>query len=103
VIPIELEYENPNCDGDHCDGSAEVRVLPVGREANAILCLGCYEHEMAFRREANFKVGKALFATPAWPQGVWGVAPGRGWAVIATGKATARPWELRHEKGEQYV
>jgi hypothetical protein len=46
--------ENPNCDGQgnrSCSINQEVRSLPLGGGANAILCKHHFEIEMAFRRE----------------------------------------------------
>ena len=56
---------NPNCDADHCrDPKGQVRVLPIGGSSNAILCLQCYQFEMAFRRD-RIREG-VPFDLPAW-------------------------------------
>ena len=53
---------NPNCDGGVCKSAAgEVRVLPLGKDpnhGNLILCLGCFNHEMFWRRDRNRELGK---------------------------------------------
>lgn len=59
---------NPNCDGEHCArDTGEVRVLPTDSEGNAILCRGCFDYEMAFRRERNHELeGANKFDLPTW-------------------------------------
>lgn len=59
--------DNWNCDGSgpHCGG--EVRVLPTGGDGNAILCLNCYNREIAYRVERNRDLGKdCQFELPQW-------------------------------------
>jgi len=59
---------NPNCDGDHCRSNVgDVRLLPAGGDSNLILCRGCYEHELTWRRSRNRELGTAAqFDLPAW-------------------------------------
>lgn len=65
---IHDAYHNDYCDGAHCVSKiGEVRVLPTGVDSNAILCRACYTHEMKFRRERNYVLGKdAQFQLPTW-------------------------------------
>lgn len=60
--------KNPNCDNDKCHSSTgEVRVLPTGGDGNAILCFGCFLHEIAWRRERNRELSKECqFKLPSW-------------------------------------
>ena len=58
---------NNNCDGAHCDGSEEVRVLPLGGGANVILCRGCYRHEASYRRAMQVHYG-GNWTIPAWQE-----------------------------------
>lgn len=60
--------KNPNCDGDHCRYvRGEVRKLPLGGGANAILCRTCWAHEMAFRIKRNMELSKdCWFDLPRW-------------------------------------
>ena len=59
---------NPNCDGGQCHKSTgEVRKLPMGGSANAILCFDCYRYEMQYRRERNEELeDDCKFAIPLW-------------------------------------
>ena len=62
------EIQNPNCDGAHCRFSkGDVRVLPTGGDSNIILCRGCYEHEIRWRKERNQKLSRYdRFLLPTW-------------------------------------
>jgi hypothetical protein len=56
---------NPNCDGGHCSlVQGEVRVLPLGGSANLIVCLSCFNHEMAWRQGEIYR-GRD-FDLPKW-------------------------------------
>lgn len=48
----------------------EVRVLPLGASpyhGNLILCLNCFNHELAYRRSRNRDLAKdCAFRRPAW-------------------------------------
>jgi hypothetical protein len=53
-----MKIHNDACDGDRCrTQTGEVRVLPVGGNGNAILCISCFIHEMKFRRRFNLEAG----------------------------------------------
>lgn len=60
--------KNPNCDGDQCRKiTGEIRVLPTGKDGNALLCRHCFKHELAFRRERNRELDHdCQFELPAW-------------------------------------
>jgi len=59
---------NPNCDGARCAlSTGEVRVLPLGGQGNLILCRGCFEREMSYRRERNKDLAPDVrFKIPSW-------------------------------------
>ena len=60
---------NNNCD---CGGPCyplnnEVRVLPTGRDSNAILCRAGFNREMMYRRARNMELAKEnQFDLPIW-------------------------------------
>ncbi len=46
-----------------------MKILPLGGDGNAILCLKCYFKEMLFRQERNKELGEAeQFDLPAWSE-----------------------------------
>lgn len=57
---------------DMCDGSGPctpgiVRVLPYGGDGNLILCLSCFNREIAWRKERNKQLSKdCQFKLPFW-------------------------------------
>jgi len=58
---------NSMCDGSGPCNMGEVRVLPTGGDSNAILCRGCYERELDYRRERNRDLEAfAQFKLPTW-------------------------------------
>lgn len=59
---------NPNCDGGECwSATGEVRLLPTGGESNGILCRGCFNREITWRRERNKDLApECQFALPNW-------------------------------------
>lgn len=63
-----MHTKNPNCDNDKCSRSnGEIRVLPLGGSANALLCQTCFHHEIRYRQERNKELGEAFqFKLPTW-------------------------------------
>jgi hypothetical protein len=63
-----VKTANPNCCGSHCRATTgEVQVLPAGGDGNLILCIACFDHELAWRRERNRELEKfAQFRLPSW-------------------------------------
>lgn len=61
---------NNNCDGGSCrERFGEVRVLPIGKQGNAILCHRCFLVEMAFRRDTNEGLHESVqYDTPSWAE-----------------------------------
>lgn len=70
VQPHTGGASNPMCDGAGPCDSGSVRVLPMGANpdhGNLILCLSCFQREMAFRRERNRELSPdCAFDLPAW-------------------------------------
>jgi hypothetical protein len=59
--------KNYNCDGGRCvRDRGQIRVLPTGGDANALLCHACFNHEMAWRRE-RIKEG-IPYELPKWEE-----------------------------------
>ena len=57
---------NPNCDGSG-PHAGSVRVLPLARDANAILCFACFQAEIAWRRSRNLALSSdAQYDLPRW-------------------------------------
>ena len=49
---------NAYCDGGNCtDPNAETRKLPCG-QMNLIVCIDCYNKEIAFRKDRNIQLAK---------------------------------------------
>lgn len=60
------DVKNPDCDGAFCRvATGEVRILPIGEEANAHVCEACYDTEMAMRETFN-EYYDAQIALPSW-------------------------------------
>lgn len=64
------EFLEANCDGSgphamFSDCIAEVRRIPTGGGAGAILCYACYRREIRYREERNARVAHP-FALPEW-------------------------------------
>lgn len=58
---------NPNCDGSGPHTTQQVRVLPTGGDSNGILCRGCFNREISFRKERNRELSKdCQFKLPTW-------------------------------------
>ena len=61
---------NPMCDGSGPCAYGQVRVLPMGpspHHGNVILCMSCFNKEIAWRRERNTELAKdCQFKLPAW-------------------------------------
>ena len=53
---------------DNCGTAArEVRSLPTGGWANAILCRQCFAAEISYRKDRNAELGNwTKFALPTW-------------------------------------
>lgn len=66
----EVWYGNDDKRGANCDWghyADDVRLLPLGGSANAILCRRHYNEEMAFRRERSKETGNAcVWEFPTW-------------------------------------
>ena len=61
--------QNPDCDHLHCkDPDGEVRALPLGGDANIILCETCYKREIKARKEFNKETGEKLWDLPKWSE-----------------------------------
>lgn len=60
--------DNPNCDGDKCRSPrGQVRVLPTGGDGNLIVCITCFQNEIAFRRDRNRELSDdCKFDLPMW-------------------------------------
>lgn len=61
--------ENLNCDGPgpHNQTSLEVRILNIGGDSNAILCLSCFARAMLFRKRRNKDLlNENQFKIPEW-------------------------------------
>jgi hypothetical protein len=60
-----LENKEINsCDGGHLT-TEEVRVMPIGKDANAIVCFKCYEKEIKFQKIKKKQYG-TIFTFPEW-------------------------------------
>ena len=60
-----LENKEINsCDGGHLT-KEEVRVMPIGKDANAIVCNKCFEKETKFQKYKEKKYG-TIFTFPKW-------------------------------------
>ncbi len=62
---------NPNCDGGYCrTETGEVRVVPLSsgpQAGNLILCRGCFDRDIAWRRRRNMELAPdAAFDLPDW-------------------------------------
>lgn len=60
--------EQNDCNGTGPHTPGEVRAMPCGGGANAILCRRCWENELAFREERNKNVF-CKFDLPKWEKG----------------------------------
>jgi hypothetical protein len=60
--------QNPNCCGGYCQfEQGEVRVLPLPKDSNLILCHACYRHEIAWRKQRNRELSPDVrFPLPDW-------------------------------------
>ena len=65
----KMETHNNNCDGSNCKfQTGTVKYIPLG-DGGLILCMSCYQHEMAWRRERNKELSKEnRFDIPGWKQ-----------------------------------
>lgn len=60
-------YHNNNCDGSGPCVEGQVRLLPIGGEANVILCAACFRREIRWRVERNRELSPdCQFKLPAW-------------------------------------
>lgn len=59
---------NWDCEKGECvDPTSDVRKLPTGGGANAILCRSCFENEIQYRKDRNKTLHpEERFATPRW-------------------------------------
>lgn len=67
-----MTQKNWNCDGDKCTSSSgEVRLYPLARHGNLILCRSCFANENRYRLERQ-----KHSATPKldWPTVDWDTA-----------------------------
>jgi hypothetical protein len=47
-----MKTHNLNCDGEFCKSkTGEIRVLPVSKDSNALLCQACFNHEVIWHRK----------------------------------------------------
>ena len=68
-LPPAPKCTAPGCEyfaGETAGKDQELRVLPIG-ESNAILCRGCFDHEIQYRKVRNQDLEEnARFDLPAW-------------------------------------
>lgn len=59
---------NSNCDGSGPHSiNPEVRVLPIGEDSNAVLCIACYDREIQWRQDRNLTTcSECKYDLPTW-------------------------------------
>ena len=62
--PLSVKVLACECDGSGPHWGASIRFLPIGGGGNILVCRGCFQHEMNFRRE-RIAVG-VPFDLPDW-------------------------------------
>ena len=57
---------NSDCDGSGPHSCGEIRILPITRDSNAVVCHACYRHEMAFRLGITANGSLPVPDLPSW-------------------------------------